>query len=224
MSKFCVLVVDDEEKMRKLLRDFLLSADFDVLTAADGSEALDLFCGRNSEIDAIVLDIMMPGLDGLRFLEEIRKISEVPVILLTAKSQEADQLLGFRLGADDYICKPFSPSLLVARVRRLLKRVSSDEQTLQEGCIRLDPASHSAWLGSEALELTPKEYAMLLYFIKNKGKALSRETLLNAVWSYDYCGDFRTVDTHVKQLRAKLLGCSDYIQTLRGVGYKFEAL
>jgi len=223
MNKPTVLIVDDEMRIRKLISDFLIKADFKVVTAVDGQDALDLFLQNSKEINLIILDVLMPKLDGWEALKEIRKLSVIPVIMLTAKGEESDQLNGFRLGADDYIHKPFSPSILVARVESLLKRTGfSGIENLVYGGITVNFDAHLAYLYNTVLDLTPKEYDLLLYFCDNKGIALSRDKLLNAVWNYDYYGDLRTVDTHIKQLRAKLLDCGEYIQTVRGVGYRFE--
>lgn len=223
MNKPTVLIVDDEMRIRKLISDFLIKADFKVVTAVDGQDALDLFLQNSKEINLIILDVLMPKLDGWETLKEIRKLSVIPVIMLTAKGEESDQLNGFRLGADDYIHKPFSPSILVARVESLLKRTGfSGIENLVYGGITVNFDAHLAYLYNTVLDLTPKEYDLLLYFCDNKGIALSRDKLLNAVWNYDYYGDLRTVDTHIKQLRAKLLDCGEYIQTVRGVGYRFE--
>lgn len=223
MNKPTVLIVDDEMRIRKLISDFLIKADFKVVTAVDGQDALDLFLQNSKEINLIILDVLMPKLDGWEALKEIRKLSVIPVIMLTAKGEESDQLNGFRLGADDYIHKPFSPSILVARVESLLKRTGFlGIENLVYGGITVNFDAHLAYLYNTVLDLTPKEYDLLLYFCDNKGIALSRDKLLNAVWNYDYYGDLRTVDTHIKQLRAKLLDCGEYIQTVRGVGYRFE--
>jgi len=223
MNKPTVLIVDDEMRIRKLISDFLIKADFKVVTAVDGQDALDLFLQNSKEINLIILDVLMPKLDGWEALKEIRKLSVIPVIMLTAKGEESDQLNGFRLGADDYIHKPFSPSILVARVESLLKRTGFlGIENLVYGGITVNFDAHLVYLYNTVLDLTPKEYDLLLYFCDNKGIALTRDKLLNAVWNYDYYGDLRTVDTHIKQLRAKLLDCGEYIQTVRGVGYRFE--
>lgn len=223
MNKPTVLIVDDEMRIRKLISDFLIKADFKVVTAVDGQDALDLFLQNSKEINLIILDVLMPKLDGWEALKEIRKLSVIPVIMLTAKGEESDQLNGFRLGADDYIHKPFSPSILVARVESLLKRTGFlGIENLVYGGITVNFDAHLVYLYNTVLDLTPKEYDLLLYFCDNKGIALTRDKFLNAVWNYDYYGDLRTVDTHIKQLRAKLLDCGEYIQTVRGVGYRFE--
>lgn len=217
-----ILVADDEERIRKLIADFLAREGFEILEAADGAQALNM-CAGSRKPDLIVLDVMMPVMDGFTVLTELRKTGDIPVILLTAKSSEADQLGGFRLGADDYVTKPFSPSLLVARVQALLRRRGMlGSHNAQCGNVRIDELAHVAYVDDTALELTPKEYDLLLYFIENKGVALSREKILNGVWNYDYFGDLRTVDTHVKQLRSKLGESGDMIVTVRGVGYRLE--
>ena len=217
-----ILIADDEERIRRLIADFLTWEGFDVLEAGDGEEALRLCRGSKSP-DLVILDIMMPELDGWAVLEELRKISEVPVILLTAKSAEVDQLAGFRLGADDYITKPFSPGLLVMRVQALLRRRGLvSKERVQCGDLSIDEMAHVAYLYGSELDLTPKEYDLLMYLMQNRGLALSREKILNGVWNYDYFGDLRTVDTHIKQLRAKLGEYGDAIKTVRGVGYRFE--
>ena len=217
-----ILVADDEDRIRKLVGDFLSRSGYEIIEAEDGGEALRL-ATTEPVPDLIILDVMMPVLDGWTVLSEIRRQNNVPVILLTAKGTENDQLGGFRLGADDYITKPFSPSLLVARVEALLKRgsrVSENEPIC--GDISIDEVAHVAYVKGKPLELTPKEYNLLLYFIENRGVALSREKILNGVWNYDYFGDLRTVDTHVKQLRSKLGEAGNMIVTARGVGYRLE--
>lgn len=221
-SPLRILVADDEDRIRKLVGDFLYRKGYEIIEAADGGEALRI-ANQDSPPDLIILDVMMPVLDGWTVLAEIRRKSNVPVILLTAKSTESDQLGGFRLGADDYITKPFSPSLLVARVEALLKRggkITDNRRVC--GDISIDDVAHMAYVKDKPLELTPKEYNLLLYFLDNKGVALSREKILNGVWNYDYFGDLRTVDTHVKQLRSKLGESGNMIVTVRGVGYRLE--
>lgn len=218
-----ILLADDEERIRKIITDFLVKEGYEVIAAVDGGEALSLALSQPRP-DLVILDVMMPVMDGWTVLGEIRKSSDIPVILLTAKSSESDQLSGFRLGADDYITKPFSPSLLVARVQAQLKRRGAigGGRVAQCGDVYIDELAHVAYLRDQALELTPKEYDLLLYFIENKGVALSREKILNGVWDYDYFGDLRTVDTHVKQLRSKLGSSGDMIVTVRSVGYRLE--
>lgn len=221
-NAYRILVADDEDRIRKLVGDFLSRSGYEIIEAEDGGEALRL-ATADPVPDLVILDVMMPVLDGWTVLSEIRRQNNVPVILLTAKGTENDQLGGFRLGADDYITKPFSPSLLVARVEALLKRgsrVSENEPIC--GDISIDEVAHVAYVKGKPLELTPKEYNLLLYFIENRGVALSREKILNGVWNYDYFGDLRTVDTHVKQLRSKLGEAGNMIVTVRGVGYRLE--
>lgn len=217
-----ILVADDEDRIRKLIADFLSREGYKVLEAADGGQALNMALGADKP-DVVILDVMMPVMDGWSVLSELRRTTDIPVILLTAKSTESDQLGGFRLGADDYVTKPFSPSLLVARVQALLRRKGKLQSgSVVCGNVRIDELAHVAYVGDKVLELTPKEYDLLLYFIENKGVALSREKILNGVWNYDYFGDLRTVDTHVKQLRSKLGDSGDIIVTVRGVGYRLE--
>ena len=223
MDKVKILVVDDESRMRKLVRDFLIRDNFDVLEAADGEEALDIFY-RDKEISLIILDIMMPKINGWDVCREIRETSKIPIIMLTAKGEETDELQGFELGEDEYIAKPFSPKILVARVQAILRRSNkiADEETVQAGTIRMDKAAHLVTVGTERVELSYKEFELLAYFIENQGIALSREKILNHVWNYDYFGDARTIDTHVKKLRNKLGKSGEYIKTIWGMGYKFE--
>ena len=222
MEKIKILVVDDEERMQKLLRDFLKMKDYEVLLAGNGEEAIDLFCKEKS-IALIILDVMMPKMDGWTVLKTIREHSKVPVIMLTARSEENDELKGFDYGADEYISKPFSPKILVARVEALLRRSGvQKEELLEVGGIVIDEAAHSVTVDGKPIELSFKEYELLQYFVENKGIALSREKILNNVWNYDYFGDARTIDTHVKKLRAKLMDKGDYIKTVWGMGYKFE--
>ena len=222
MEKIKILVVDDEERMQKLLKDFLKMKDYEVLLAGNGEEAIDLFFKEKS-IALIILDVMMPKMDGWTALKTIREHSKVPVIMLTARSEENDELKGFDYGADEYISKPFSPKILVARVEALLRRSGvQKEELLEVGGIVIDEAAHSVTVDGKPIELSFKEYALLQYFVENKGIALSREKILNNVWNYDYFGDARTIDTHVKKLRAKLMDKGDYIKTVWGMGYKFE--
>ncbi len=223
MDSIKILVVDDESRMRKLVKDFLIKKDYLVLEAANGEEAVDIFM-NNKDISLIVLDIMMPKMDGWETCKEIRKISQVPIIMLTAKSDERDELLGFELGIDEYITKPFSPKILVARIEAILRR-SSDvvaEKVLTAGGITMDLSAHIVTIDGKPIELSFKEFELLNYFIVNKGVALSREKILNNVWNYDYFGDARTIDTHVKKLRNKLGEKGEYIKTIWGMGYKFE--
>lgn len=218
-----ILVVDDELRMRKLVRDFLIRSNYDVIEAVDGEQALDLFYAHK-DIALIILDIMMPKIDGYAVLSEIRQSSKVPVIMLTAKSEETDELLGFKYGVDEYITKPFSPKILVARVEALLRRtnLSTAEDILEAGGIKVDKVAHKVVINDTDIELSFKEFELLTYFMENQGIALSREKILNAVWNYDYFGDARTIDTHVKKLRAKLQDKGDLIKTIWGMGYKFE--
>ena len=222
MEKIKILVVDDEERMQKLLSDFLKMKDYEVLLAGNGEEAIDLFFKEKS-VALIILDVMMPKMDGWTALKTIREHSKVPVIMLTARSEENDELKGFDYGADEYISKPFSPKILVARVEALLRRSGvQKEELLEVGGIVIDEAAHSVTVDGKPIELSFKEYELLQYFVENKGIALSREKILNNVWNYDYFGDARTIDTHVKKLRAKLMDKGEYIKTVWGMGYKFE--
>ena len=218
-----ILVVDDEQRMRKLIGDFLKKEGYTVIEAGDGEEALDTFY-MNSDIDLIILDVMMPKIDGYGVLKELRETSQVPVIMLTAKDEEADELKGFELGVDEYIGKPFRPKLLVARVQAVLRRsgVGDDDGVLEAGDIVVDLGAHEVRAGGKVVELSVKEFELLVFFIKNKGMALSRDKILQSVWDYDYFGDARTIDTHVKKLRAKLGDAGDAIKTIWGMGYKFE--
>ncbi len=223
MERLKVLVVDDESRMRKLVRDFLVKKDFDVLEAEDGEKALDVFFD-NKDIALVILDVMMPKMDGWQVCREIRSYSQVPIIMLTAKSDERDELLGFELGVDEYISKPFSPKILVARVEAILRRTGgfSSDDILRAGAIELNKAAHEVLIDGRSVDLSYKEFELLTYFIENQGIALSREKILNSVWNYDYFGDARTIDTHVKKLRSKLGDRGDYIKTIWGMGYKFE--
>lgn len=224
MNKLKVLVVDDESRMRKLVRDFLVKKDFEVIEAEDGGRALDLFF-EVKDIALIILDVMMPNVDGWQVCREIREYSRVPVIMLTAKGDERDELQGFELGVDEYISKPFSPKILVARVEALLRRSNllDTDNTVEVGGILIDKAAHSVSIGGKSVDLSFKEFELLCYFVENAGIALSREKILNNVWNYDYFGDARTIDTHVKKLRSKLGDKGDCIKTIWGLGYKFEA-
>ena len=223
MDRLKILVVDDESRMRKLVKDFLVRKDYEVIEASDGEEAIDLFVEHN-DFDLILLDVMMPKIDGWEVCREIRKFSKVPIIMLTAKGEESDELLGFELGVDEYITKPFSPRILVARVDAILRRTGNVGQNQIEtaGDIEVNKAAHIVKVKGEVVELSFKEFELLSYFIQNKGIALSRENILNNVWNYDYFGDARTIDTHVKKLRSKLGDCGKYILTVWGMGYKFE--
>ncbi|HBI61390.1 MAG TPA: DNA-binding response regulator [Lachnospiraceae bacterium] len=222
MDKLKVLVVDDEARMRKLVRDFLVKQDFEVLEAGDGEKAVEIFYD-NKDIALIILDVMMPKMDGWEACREIRQYSQVPIIMLTAKSDEKDELLGFELGVDEYISKPFSPKILVARVEAILRRTNAiGEEKKEIGGIVLDQAAHEVTIDGKQIELSFKEFELLTYFIENQGIALSRERILNNVWNYDYFGDARTIDTHVKKLRSKLGEKGAYIKTIWGMGYKFD--
>ena len=223
MKKFKILVVDDESRMRKLVSDFLIKKDFEVLEAADGEEAVDIFF-ENKDIALIILDVMMPKMDGWAVCREVRQHSKVPIIMLTAKADEQDELLGFNLGVDEYIAKPFSPKILVARVEAILRRTTShgNNELLEADGIVVDKTAHIVHVDGEEIELSFKEFELLTYFIENTGIALSREKILNSVWNYDYFGDARTIDTHVKKLRSKMGAKGDKIKTIWGMGYKFE--
>ena len=223
MERLKILVVDDESRMRKLVRDFLVKKDFEVLEAGDGEEALDVFYNEKN-IALVILDVMMPKINGWDVCREIRENSKVPIIMLTARGDERDELLGFDLGVDEYISKPFSPKILVARVEAILRRTGQDAggDVLSAGGIVIDKAAHQASVDGEPMELSFKEFELLTYFLENQGIALSREKILNSVWNYDYFGDARTIDTHVKKLRSKMGAKGEYIKTVWGMGYKFE--
>lgn len=217
-----ILVCDDEERIRKIIKDFLVSAGYSVFEAENGEEAIEIFVSEKN-IDLIILDVMMPKMDGFEALKEIRKHSSIPVLMLTAKGEETDELKGFEGGADEYVSKPFRPRVLIARIEALLKRnktIIGSEQTV--GKVTINDAARTVKVLGEEIELSFKEYELLKYFAKNKGLALSRNKILNNVWDFDYFGDERTVDTHVKKLRSKLGVCGDYIKTVRGLGYKFD--
>ncbi len=224
MDKLKILVVDDEARMRKLVKDFLVRNGYEVLEAGDGAEAIDVFFSTPN-IALIILDVMMPKMDGWEVCREIRRESRVPIIMLTAKTDERDEQLGFDLGVDDYISKPFSPKILVARVEAILRRsgASHKDEVLTAGAIEIDKAAHQVRIDSKLVELSFKEFELLTYFVENAGIALSREKILNSVWNYDYFGDARTIDTHVKKLRAKMGERGSYIKTIWGMGYKFDA-
>lgn len=223
MNKLKILVVDDESRMRKLVKDFLVKQNFEVLEACDGSEALDIFFG-NQDIALIILDVMMPKMDGWQVCREVRNYSRVPIIMLTARADERDELQGFQLGVDEYIAKPFSPKILVARVEAILRRTNqkSEDEVLEYGGISIDKAAHVVVIDGKNIDLSFKEFELLTYFVENKGIALSREKILNSVWNYDYFGDARTIDTHVKKLRSKLGEKGELIKTVWGMGYKLE--
>ena len=222
MSNIQILVVDDESRMRKLVKDFLQREGYSVLEAGDGMEAMDIF--YEQKIDLVILDVMMPRMDGWQTCREIRRDSTVPIIMLTARSEERDELQGFELGVDEYISKPFSPKILVARVGALLKRIygTDAEEKMEAGGIELDKAAHQVQVDGKSIDLSYKEFELLTYFLENQGIALSREKILNNVWNYDYFGDARTIDTHVKKLRNKLGDKGNYIKTIWGMGYTFE--
>ena len=223
MEKIKILVVDDESRMRKLVKDFLSREGYTVLEAADGVEAMDIFY-EDKDIALIILDVMMPRKDGWQECREIRESSNVPVIMLTARTEERDELQGFELGVDEYISKPFSPKILVARVNAILRRTlgTDDGEVISAGGIVIDKAAHIVKIDGKSVDLSYKEFELLAYFIENQGIALSREKILNNVWNYDYFGDARTIDTHVKKLRSKLGEKGEYIRTIWGMGYKFE--
>lgn len=222
MSDTTILIADDEPRMRKLVSDFLKKEGFHIIEADNGQKALDAFF-QEQNIDLVILDVMMPELDGWSVCRQIRKVSQVPVIMLTARSEEADELFGFDLGADEYITKPFSPMILVARVQALLRRAGNREKVVKSYMgLEIDEAGRDVFVDGSKIDLSPKEFELLVFLTDNKGVALSREQILNSVWNYDYFGDVRTVDTHIKKLRLKLGDKGDYIQTVRGLGYKFE--
>ncbi len=222
MEQRKILVVDDESRMRKLVRDFLTMNQFSVVEAADGEEALDIFYA-DKEISLIILDVMMPKINGWEVAREIRTVSKVPIIMLTAKDSEKDELTGFEIGVDEYISKPFSPRILVARVEAILRRTNPEENAvLDMGGILVDKTARTVSIDGAQIDLSYKEFELLTYFMEHRGIALSRENILNNVWNYDYYGDARTIDTHVKKLRSKLGSKGDCIKTVWGMGYKFE--
>ena len=222
MKMFKILVVDDESRMRKLLNDFLSTKGYEIIEAENGQKALDIF-SENKDINLVLLDVMMPILDGWSTLREIRKISNIPVIMLTARGEERDELFGFELGVDEYISKPFSPKVLVARVEALLNRCYPETKEITEfDGIIIDESAHTVTIDGQNADLSMKEFELLHYLISNKGVALSREKILNKVWNYDYYGDSRTIDSHIKKLRKKMGKKGEHIQTIRGLGYKFE--
>lgn len=222
MEELKILVVDDEARMRKLVKDFLTIKGFSVLEAADGEEAVDCFFNQK-EISLIILDVMMPKMDGWEVCKTIRKYSQVPIIMLTARGEERDELQGFKLGVDEYISKPFSPKILVARVEAILRRTnSSSSEIVEVGGICINKAARMVTIDQKTIDLSYKEFELLSYFVENQGIALSREKILNHVWNYDYFGDARTIDTHVKKLRSKMGEKGEYIRTIWGMGYKFE--
>lgn len=218
-----ILVVDDESRIRKIIRDFLVREGYVVCEAEDGEAALDIFCSNN-DIDLIIMDVMMPKMDGWQLCKEVRKLSKVPILMLTAKSEEQDELKGFELGVDEYISKPFSPKILTARVNALLRRTTGDsEEILDIAGITVNKIAHTVTIDGKEIDLSFKEFELLTYFMENRSIALSREKILNNVWNYDYYGDARTIDTHVKKLRSKMGEKGKFISTIWGMGYKFEA-
>lgn len=222
MDNLKVLMVDDEARMRKLVKDFLTVKGFQVVEAEDGEQAVDIFF-QQKDISLVILDVMMPKMDGWEVCKTIRQYSQVPIIMLTARGEERDELQGFKLGVDEYISKPFSPKILVARVEAILRRSNVSASDASEvGGIRIDKAAHEVTIGGEVIDLSYKEFELLTYFMENQGLALSREKILNNVWNYDYFGDARTIDTHVKKLRSKMGEKGNYIKTIWGMGYKFE--
>ena len=223
MEKIKILIVDDESRMRKLLRDFLEREGYQILEASDGIEAMDMFYA-DKNIDLIILDVMMPRMDGWQVCKEVREHSKVPIMMLTARAEEQNELKGFELGVDEYVAKPFSPKILVARVGALLKRVKNvdGDAEINAGGIVINKSAHMVTIDGEIIDLSVKEFELLTYFVENQRIALSREKILNNVWNYDYFGDARTIDTHVKKLRSKLGDKGNYIKTIWGMGYKFE--
>ncbi len=223
MNNVTVLVVDDESRMRKLIKDFLVQKEFSVLEAEDGEKALEIFNEKQNEIGLILLDVMMPKLDGWSVLRQIRQTSKVPIIMLTARGEEQDELFGFELGVDEYISKPFSPKILVARVEAILNRVRGNQNKVDDyGGITIDSDGRTVKVDGKQIDMSLREYELLKYLVDNQGIALSRDKILNNVWNYDYYGDSRTIDSHIKKIRHKLGKKGKYIETMRGVGYKFE--
>ena len=223
MLNNCILVVDDELRMRKLIKDFLAVKGYSILEAPDGEKGLEVYEENKNKISLILLDVMMPKLDGWSVLRQIRQVSKVPIIMLTARGEEQDELFGFELGVDEYISKPFSPKILVARVEAILKRTNRDEKEVKDyGGIEIDKEGRTVKVDGKLIELSLREYELLTYLVDNENIALSRDKILNNVWNYDYYGDSRTIDSHIKKIRHKLGKKGKYIQTMRGVGYKFE--
>ena len=219
----CILIVDDESRMRKLIKDFLTAKGYSILEAEDGEIALQVFEQNSEKIDLILLDVMMPKLDGWSVLRQIRQTSQIPIIMLTARGEEQDELFGFELGVDEYISKPFSPKILVARVEAILKRTQGEQKEVKDyGGIEIDKEGRTVTVDGKVLELSLREYELLVYLVENENIALSRDKILNNVWNYDYYGDSRTIDSHIKKIRHKLGKRGKYIKTMRGVGYKFE--
>lgn len=222
MDTVKILVVDDEARMRKLVKDFLMIKGYMVLEAENGEQAVDMFF-QDKNIGLIILDVMMPKMDGWQVCKTIRQYSQVPIVMLTARSEERDELMGFELGVDEYITKPFSPKILVARIEAILRRRNTvTGEVMELAGIRVDKDAHEAFVDGEPVDLSNKEFELLIYFMENRGRALSREKILNHVWNYDYFGDARTIDTHVKKLRSKLGPKGDLIKTIWGTGYKLE--
>ena len=222
MDSVKVLMVDDEDRMRKLVKDFLAIKGYRVIEAEDGEQAVDIFF-KEKDIGLVILDVMMPKMDGWEVCRTLRRYSQVPIIMLTARSEERDELLGFELGVDEYISKPFSPKILVARIEAILRRGNAGTgEILEAAGIRVDKDAHEASVDGQPVDLSNKEFELLIYFMENQGMALSREKILNNVWNYDYFGDARTIDTHVKKLRSKLGEKGEFIKTIWGMGYKFE--
>lgn len=223
MVNKCILIVDDEQRMRKLIKDFLAAKGYSILEAEDGEKALQVFQSNKNKISLILLDVMMPKLDGWSVLRQIRQESKVPIIMLTARGEEQDELFGFELGVDEYISKPFSPKILVARVEAILKRTSKDEKEIKDyDGIEIDREGRTVKVDGKDVELSLREYELLVYLVENENIALSRDKILNNVWNYDYYGDSRTIDSHIKKIRHKLGKRGRNIKTIRGVGYKFE--
>lgn len=223
MVNKCILIVDDEQRMRKLIKDFLVAKGYSILEAEDGEKALQVFQSNKNKISLILLDVMMPKLDGWSVLRQIRQESKVPIIMLTARGEEQDELFGFELGVDEYISKPFSPKILVARVEAILKRTSKDDKEIKDyDGIEIDREGRTVKVDGKDVELSLREYELLVYLVENENVALSRDKILNNVWNYDYYGDSRTIDSHIKKIRHKLGKKGKYIETMRGVGYKFE--
>ena len=223
MVNNCILVVDDEIRMRKLIKDFLVAKGYSILEAEDGEKALEVFEENKNKINLVLLDVMMPKLDGWSVLRQIRQESKVPIIMLTARGEEQDELFGFELGVDEYISKPFSPKILVARVEAILKRTAPDSKEVKDyGGVEIDKEGRTVKVDGKLIELSLREYELLTYLVENKDIALSRDKILNNVWNYDYYGDSRTIDSHIKKIRHKLGKKGKYIETIRGVGYKFE--
>ena len=223
MDDITILIVDDESRIRKLLKDFLAKDGYKILEAEDGEKALKIYEENNKKIGLILLDVMMPKLDGWSVLRQIRQESKVPVIMLTARGEEQDELFGFELGVDEYVSKPFSPKLLVARIKAILSRTQSDKNEVKDHAgIKIDADARKVTVDGKLVELSLREYELLKYLLDNENVALSRDKILNNVWNYDYYGDSRTIDSHIKKIRHKLGKKGRYIQTMRGVGYKFE--